>query len=443
MINTYVSKVLHDLKETSNIKLDAKLFANEQQLFDCIDKLKPFPQDIEHKYTSHLNYAFIKSGYSVIAFLISVLFLTLLSDLFFFNDSLIPFLSKISLIISCFIYLSFVFQKKFQSSFITSTTVMFIIGLLQLFISCIALDEPKNHYYSCGFFVIMMGSIILFRLCLKNIYFISLSVIIFQLLLEIFVFDNSTIAVNINRYILLSSIVIMVFGVLSSNLAVKSHRRDWLRSELLTIEKEKQTNLLKLMKQTALTDGLTKLFNRRFLDKKLDAYWHQHADQNLPLSVIMIDVDWFKKYNDNYGHQQGDKCLVNIAKILNNEVKKLNKKNQKTNELRTILARYGGEEFIIIMPNTFLATANTFANTLCSKVRAYRLVHEYSPLKHCSISLGVATVNRPSVSDKDISKAWLIKQADDALYHAKKQGKNQACDASQTNNISIESMQVL
>jgi diguanylate cyclase (GGDEF)-like protein len=181
--------------------------------------------------------------------------------------------------------------------------------------------------------------------------------------------------------------------------------------QLVQALKELQTANFKLEK-LARRDGLTGIANRRYFDLVLNKYWRMAHDDQQFLSIILLDVDYFKLYNDFYGHPAGDKCLINIAKSV-----------QKVLRSTDLLARYGGEEFAIILPNTNPDQAYRVADKIQSVVRNLMIPHANIPTGQSivTVSLGVASqVPRPDRLPQD-----LITEADQALYSAKKQGRDQ------------------
>jgi diguanylate cyclase (GGDEF)-like protein len=160
------------------------------------------------------------------------------------------------------------------------------------------------------------------------------------------------------------------------------------------------------------TDGLTGIANRRRFDEVLQSEWLRAQRSGNTLSMILIDVDWFKKYNDRYGHQAGDDCLRMVADTL------------KANAQRAgdFVARYGGEEFAVITASLERDQVLAYAQKLCRAMEAKAVPHETSPFRHVSISIGTSVVQ--PMPDK--SPAEFLKKADEALYRAKAQGRNQA-----------------
>lgn len=171
-----------------------------------------------------------------------------------------------------------------------------------------------------------------------------------------------------------------------------------------------------LMRLSAI-DGLTSIANRRSFDQYLSQEWKRMAREQKPLSLILFDVDYFKLYNDEYGHQAGDGCLQQIAKTSSDTV----------NRPADFVARYGGEEFGVILPNTDLEGTVIVAEKIRSAVKNLQLNHQKSSVsKYISVSLGVASI----IPTFKLNPEHLIAQADKALYAAKEQGRDRvACNA--------------
>jgi diguanylate cyclase (GGDEF)-like protein/PAS domain S-box-containing protein len=163
----------------------------------------------------------------------------------------------------------------------------------------------------------------------------------------------------------------------------------------------------------ALTDGLTGLANRRKFDQYLTTEWRRSMRDRQPLSLLMLDVDLFKPYNDTYGHQRGDSCLKQIAEACMDVVSRPG----------DLVARFGGEEFIVILPNTESEGAMQVANEICEALRSRRLPHSGSPFGIVTISIGCATM----IPEFGRHAPDLIAIADHALYEAKHDGRNQVC----------------
>lgn len=167
-----------------------------------------------------------------------------------------------------------------------------------------------------------------------------------------------------------------------------------------------------LLHNMAFADGLTGVANRRLFDERLEAEWRRCKRSQKPLSLIMIDIDYFKLYNDHYGHQMGDDCLRAVATALKTGISRP----------YDLLARYGGEEFVCLLPETDSAGALVIANALLDAVKILKIEHVRSSLdQFVSISLGVATEDFAGERSSD----ELIQRADARLYQAKRKGRGQ------------------
>ncbi|MBE9110804.1 diguanylate cyclase [Nodosilinea sp. LEGE 07298] len=158
-------------------------------------------------------------------------------------------------------------------------------------------------------------------------------------------------------------------------------------------------------------DSLTQVANRRKFDTYLHRMWKQHLRDQTPLALMLADIDFFKLYNDTYGHQGGDRCLQTIATSLKQQVKRP----------QDIVARYGGEEFAAILPQTNLAGAQQLAETCLAHIQSLNLPHPRSPLQMVTLSFGVVSL-MPTAGQRVED---LVQMADQALYEAKAKGRNQ------------------
>lgn len=165
------------------------------------------------------------------------------------------------------------------------------------------------------------------------------------------------------------------------------------------------------LKRLCYKDGLTGIANRRHFEEVLEREWRRAARNRKPLSLLMCDIDFFKAYNDTYGHQSGDECLKQVAGALNGMV----------NRPGDLVSRYGGEEFAVILPETDAEGAAFVAETLRAGIEALKIPNINSGLgRYLTVSLGVASL----VPSPDSSSDELIAAADHALYQAKVEGRN-------------------
>ena len=186
--------------------------------------------------------------------------------------------------------------------------------------------------------------------------------------------------------------------------------------EQLKIEKEKAEQLAQSLFAISTLDGLTGIPNRRHFDSAIAKEWNRASRTGTPVSLIMCDIDYFKAYNDNYGHQKGDNCLIRLALLLQEHARREG----------DIAARYGGEEFVILLPATSLDNARDIAEQMRLAIEELSIPHRFSsPENIVTGSFGVATV----IPIPDQQSGILISRADKALYRAKQQGRNQVVTA--------------
>lgn len=164
------------------------------------------------------------------------------------------------------------------------------------------------------------------------------------------------------------------------------------------------------LKELSYTDALTRVPNRRAFDRALEQEWQHSARSGLPLSLFLIDVDYFKQLNDIAGHQAGDACLVRIASALRASLPRST----------DVLGRYGGDEFAAILPGTDATAAQTVAERLCEAIRALAIAHPATASGHATISVGIGSCARAAGEHP----TRLLATADSALYKAKAAGRN-------------------
>ncbi len=166
-------------------------------------------------------------------------------------------------------------------------------------------------------------------------------------------------------------------------------------------------------------DGLTGIANRRMFDSYMRKEWRRAMREQTPLSVVMLDVDFFKGYNDAYGHQQGDRCLVAVATTLQQHVRRP----------ADLAARYGGEEFVMVLPNTQAEGAMILAERVREAIQALKIEHRSSTVSpFVTVSIGVVTAV-PGVGLNEAGLDAFLEAADQGLYQAKRQGRNRTINA--------------
>ncbi|MNZ65522.1 Phytochrome-like protein cph2 [compost metagenome] len=252
------------------------------------------------------------------------------------------------------------------------------------------------------------------------------AVVAFDLLKYIFRYSERSIySIGIVLFIICFSFVLskklsMAFNTteqLAKELTELNEGLDWKVHERTLVIEESRKQLIELNRQLqewSMADGLTGAANRRHFDEYLGSQLMEGIEDNSPISLLLIDIDYFKRYNDFYGHIQGDRCLQAVVNAI------------KTSFPPTdgLVARYGGEEFAVVLPGYDADQAKDIAERTCDLVKQLRIAHENSKVSDIvTVSIGVATVYLKE--DKEYTK--LIKSADNQLYKAKSLGRNQVC----------------
>lgn len=206
-------------------------------------------------------------------------------------------------------------------------------------------------------------------------------------------------AINSTLYIALAWLI--------SFMRYKGLIEDFNNRKKIEMQAEELNRINQELKRLSLMDSLTGVFNRFMFEAKLNEDWEECRNRSVPLALIIIDVDFFKKINDNYGHQEGDKCLKKISEILKDSVK----------DWTNLIARYGGDEFVILIPGMDQITVSEIAEEIRKRVEESRIPHQYSPVsEYVTISVGACSV----IPSDSITITNFIKYADDALYEAKR-----------------------
>lgn len=206
-------------------------------------------------------------------------------------------------------------------------------------------------------------------------------------------------------------LILILFLALLGNWLLRQIKLRLVAEAQLRIARDNLDQLNKHLQNLALEDGMTGLANRRHFDIALSEEFSRALRHQQSLALIMIDVDWFKQFNDIYGHRAGDDCLRRVAALIKSV-------SQRAGD---ITARYGGEEMVVLLPQTTLELAAQIAERIRSELAALHIAHTASPLGQVTISAGVAAMRPQRFGD---SPGHLVEEADLALYAAKAGGRN-------------------
>lgn len=270
--------------------------------------------------------------------------------------------------------------------------------------------EPYNHYYFNAINVAIVMVFVLSRIQFKW-GVISAVIMWFSLNIGLIWFapmNNKPAIITITNYMFLGSSVSALIGTF---LIERSLRRNYLQSRLLSLEKHdlEESNLM--LQYFSAIDSLTQIANRRSLDRTMAIEWQRALRKSEPIGFIMTDIDHFKTFNDTYGHQAGDECLRVVASLIRDHARRPG----------DLAARYGGEEFALVLTNSTVEQAKIVAEQIRKKIMETMIKYENSVSANITASFGVASMvpGRGQTNPKA-----LILEADQAMYRAKRLGRN-------------------
>jgi diguanylate cyclase (GGDEF)-like protein len=284
----------------------------------------------------------------------------------------------------------------------------FILHLSILWVGILAAGTGEFHYQTGSFFPVIFVCTVLriqYYAALPGAFLMWLSqMIAMHWLMEL---PSS----QMTELVFLFSFVTFISLLICYRVEFES-RKNFLQTLLLYHDQKHLLLAQSDLQKQSFIDSLTQIANRRLFNQKLDEEWKRCLRNQQPLTVLMIDVDNFKRYNDTFGHQQGDHCLVAVAACLRNSV----------HRTADLVARYGGEEFAVVLPDTGFEPARKLAMSMVAAVAGLIVENQGATgALNVTISVGLSTV----VPNEKFSSAKLINEADNALYMAKRNGKNQ------------------
>ena len=302
------------------------------------------------------------------------------------------------LILAILLY-SFYARKEIYLQIVASIGV-FAIGITIIIMLMIISSDPSQKYY-VGLMLVTFYGYLAVGLRFRYATFAGWAIAIAY-------FIMSFLLVRPEFHFLISNTFTLFFanliGMIGNFLFEKSIRRNFLLSNLISIDKEE-------LEKLSVTDELTKLANRRYFEDFLDKEWNSAIRYKYPISLLMIDIDFFKNYNDHYGHRAGDECLIKIASALKDFERRHG----------DLVARYGGEEFMVILSGTDADNGRRIAEEIRKKIMNLKIPHSASTISNVvTVSIGAVTV----IPSKNIQKEDIIEAGDKALYQAKSQGRN-------------------
>lgn len=267
---------------------------------------------------------------------------------------------------------------------------------------------PSKNYYYSGILLLIMGAFTFVSLRLR--YAVSWALATTLVYEVVAIFANNT-DVNILIQNSFSIVATIIIGAFSNSLMENYLRRDFLNANLLEYENRQLQKATLELRRLSISDALTNLGNRRHFEVMLDQEWLRATRSEEPISLILLDIDFFKNFNDNYGHQAGDSCLKLVAEEIGGFARRP----------ADTAARYGGEEFVLLLPGVDLVDAAIIAENCRKAVESLEIPHCHSQASDVvTVSAGIASM----VPDREASRGQLVEAADKALYRAKLKGRN-------------------
>ena len=295
--------------------------------------------------------------------------------------------------------------KKYSE--LLAMTLMLVTSLSIIYLLTKSHSDSAAHYYTGIIIIAIFGNIVAGIRFKTGLITSSVILFIYIAALGHMPAMGKEIGAN-SALVLFAALTISLFGGYQLE---GEARRDFLHSMLQRINTQKLAESNRKLAILSISDGLTGLHNRRHFDTTYDAQWRSAARTETPISLLFIDIDHFKNYNDCYGHQAGDLCLQRVAQVIQGSVSRAH----------DLTARYGGEEFVVLLPHTPLGDAITIAQRICQGIADLSIAHADSPVDdYLTLSIGAASM----VPTCDRRHEQLLKNADTALYQAKDDGRN-------------------
>ena len=290
-----------------------------------------------------------------------------------------------------------------------------IAGMLAAMINL--LPPPYSYLYHLGFLPLSVFIFSMIKMSFRGATTVGALIFGIHLLASLYrpYLPTSTVWLPYDQPIVLIfcffHIVINIMGMSFSYRMEYDFRKDFLKSYLLQWETAELKRVSEQLRLLSTLDPLTQLANRRQLEQCLETEWHRASKANEPIAMLLLDVDYFKNYNDGYGHQAGDECLIQIATLLKDQAYRAG----------DLAARYGGEEFILMFPKVDVEELRKIAESLRSCVESLSVAHEFSETSNVvTVSIGATSL----VPSRNVKPRDILKVIDKLLYDAKRCGRN-------------------
>jgi len=391
----------------------------EQALLDILERrgrFLRFPTEIERAFQQDYAARFHRHMFVATLLIVSIFFLTSIFDLAYAEAWRIPTSIRFAIIgpiLMLLLVMTWVPAFKSVGQFIL-LTVAILIGTAWLSIAYV-LPEPMKEMYYQLIFLVQIYAFTLSRLQFRPALLVAIVLWVFLTLTLFFDPTLGSYSRTSHHFLFICASIL----TLLANYHIENFsRRDYLQRRLLALEKQNLEEVNLHLHHLAHQDVVSGISNRRGFNVLIDREWRRAQRFNYPIAMIIADIDYFKEFNDSYGHQKGDECLRSVGKILAAQTKRPG----------DLAARYGGDEFILVLMGTNLEEVHVIAETIEKEIKKLAIPHEASTAADIvTLTMGVASL----VPARDDAPIHLINQADKALYQGKIKGR--ACVVSYQN----------
>lgn len=409
-----------DLVKHSSIESIDKEISNLNAKF----RIPKFSETLEAQYKRYFNNNYIDTERNTLL-IGCLIFLSFVWVDFWIYPEKSTLFASLRVISSCILLAAvyMVFYKKawgLDKYALEITVAIAWIGVGIILIISYLLPNPYNIMYTIGSLPLLSGITTNLRNSIIHVFFTTLGMsLLFTLTLGVIYFYSEPHPIDFIQEIMqLATPMLTLFFLGISAIAIylsfsteRTFRLQWLLMARHKLDSECLALLSQNFKDLSNLDDLTQVANRRQLVNHVSEYLKSPLNHNKTVSMVIMDVDYFKPYNDHYGHLQGDICLQKIAQCLESNCPKE----------CSLVARYGGEEFVIFMPEIEQQAALYQANALHQAVVQLKIPHTHGINGQVTASFGVTSM----LINEELSLEMFIKQADEALYKAKNKGRNQ------------------
>lgn len=378
----------------------------------------PFPTPWEQAYLQHRQQRFLEVDFAMML-IGMVLYLSFAwADWVFGGDQSLWMVAVRAMLTLALLLLALHLRQQQSARLIPMTAIGIALVGGSIVAFTTQLEGAIRFAYHIGIIPVQVFAMVLLRNSVRSFFTCSLAMLGVYIVTAWWLDEQASNAVeaallSLRPLFILFWLLLIILGTYLALAMERVSRLEFVQNRALELEAQRQQHLVEQLHQLSITDGLTGIANRRQFELRLQEEWQRARRYGQWLSLLMIDVDDFKAFNDTLGHPSGDAALRQVAAQLHSVC-------QRSGD---VCARYGGEEFVLLLADTPAEAAHALAERVRQLVLALDICHPASKRAWLSVSVGVAS---RQVDGSD-SAAALLRQADQALYQAKRQGRNQVC----------------